>query len=186
MTSKLLLPEVVPNADVAAKMEWSKEAQAAQYNEKARYLPPIDPGTAIRMKRPNEQEWSPAVCIRPIAPQSYVVESGGKKYRRNRRQLRMTGEKLCISPRQPNVQDEDDPSSQQPGDSQDPNSTPSIPESDSQKEDHRPSHEQEEKAKPTPVKQPPTGTVPAASPKQETRSGRQVHRPVRFDDYDMT
>jgi hypothetical protein len=45
-----------------------KEAQAEQYNKKSRYLPPTEPGTVILKRRPNEQEWSPAVCIKPIAP----------------------------------------------------------------------------------------------------------------------
>ena len=41
------------------------------------------------MKRPQESTWTEAVCKKMISPRSYVVVSGGRTYRRNRRQLRM-------------------------------------------------------------------------------------------------
>ena len=40
------------------------------------------------MKLPGQEEWSPARVQRSIGFWSYLIESGGKLYRRNRRQLR--------------------------------------------------------------------------------------------------
>ena len=41
------------------------------------------------MKGPQESTWEGAVYKKMIGPRSYVVVSGGRTYRRNRRQLRM-------------------------------------------------------------------------------------------------
>ena len=40
------------------------------------------------MKLPGQEEWSPARVQRSIGFRCYLIESGGKLYRRNRRQLR--------------------------------------------------------------------------------------------------
>ena len=41
------------------------------------------------MKEPQESTWEGAVYKKMIDPRCYVVVSGGRTYRRNRRQLRM-------------------------------------------------------------------------------------------------
>ena len=41
------------------------------------------------MKGPQESTWEGAVYKKMIGPRCYVVVSGGRTYRRNRRQLRM-------------------------------------------------------------------------------------------------
>ena len=63
------------------------------------------------MKRPGEIEWSQAKCLKSIGPRSYLVESGGRKYRRNRRQLKLTEEQLTIPRPENHTDDDDDPPS---------------------------------------------------------------------------
>lgn len=46
------------------------------------------------MRLPGRKEWSPGVCIKEIAPRSYLVNVQGRKYRRNRRQILLTDERL--------------------------------------------------------------------------------------------
>ena len=44
------------------------------------------------MRLPGKQEWSLGTCTRVLKNRSYEVEVCGRRYRRNRRQLRMTPE----------------------------------------------------------------------------------------------
>ena len=88
LSSKQLEPKSVPPQDVQDKLINSKQKQAFYYNLKGTALPELQPGQAVRMKKPNESTWSEAVCKKMIGPRSYVVVSGGRTYRRNRRQLR--------------------------------------------------------------------------------------------------
>lgn len=56
----------------------------------ARPRPDLQPGDEVRMAPyPGSQKWTPAVVVQPhSAPRSYVVDSGGKLYRRNAQHLR--------------------------------------------------------------------------------------------------
>ena len=68
-----------------------KEKQQRIYDQHAKKLPDLKPGVTIRMKRPGCTEWSPAICTKRLnKKRSYSVECGNTKYRRNRRQLRLT------------------------------------------------------------------------------------------------
>ena len=71
-----------------------KQRQAWYYNRKARPLPPLQLGQAVRMRLPGRRTWSPGVCVRSAGPRSYWVRVGGVMYRRNRRQLLSTDEPL--------------------------------------------------------------------------------------------
>jgi len=88
LPSKQLEPKSVPSQDVQGKLINSKQKQAFYYNLKGTALPELQPGQTVRMKRPKEPTWSEAVCKKMIGPGSYVVVSGGRTYRRKRRQLR--------------------------------------------------------------------------------------------------
>ena len=88
LSSKQLEPKSLPQQDVQDKLINSKQKQAFYYNLKGTALPELQPGQTVRMKRPKESTWSEAVCKKMIGPRSYVVVSGGRTYRRNRRQLR--------------------------------------------------------------------------------------------------
>ena len=86
LSSKQLEPKSLPPQDVQDKLINSKQKQAFYYNLKGTALPELQPGQTVRMKRPKESTWKEAVCKKMIGPP--VVVSGGRTYRRNRRQLR--------------------------------------------------------------------------------------------------
>ena len=68
--------------DTAIKLAERKAKQAQQYNKKFRPLGALKCGQAIRMRLPGREEWSLGTCTRAL----------GNRYRRNRRQLRLTPE----------------------------------------------------------------------------------------------
>ena len=61
-------------------------------------LPPLKMGQAIRMKLPNEKQWSLGTCTKVLENRSYEVDVNGRTYRRNRRQLRASQERLPSPP----------------------------------------------------------------------------------------
>ncbi|KAL9978343.1 hypothetical protein ACROYT_G015844 [Oculina patagonica] len=80
------------HSDTATKLADRKSRQVRQYNKRSRPLEPLKCGQAIRMRLPGKQEWSLGTCTRVLKNRSYEVEICGRRYRRNRRQLRMTPE----------------------------------------------------------------------------------------------
>ena len=88
LTRKLLEPETLHTQDVQQNLINSRQKQAFYYNLKGKALPELQPGQTVRVKKPNESTWTQAVCKKMIGPRSYVVVSGNRTYRRNRRQLR--------------------------------------------------------------------------------------------------
>ena len=68
--------------------------QKENYNIKARVLPPLKAEDSVRMRLPGEQKWSLAKCVKQVAPRSYEVLCGNRRYRRDRRQLRKTAEQF--------------------------------------------------------------------------------------------
>ena len=72
-----------------AKIKKNK-VQCKQYNRGTKNLAPLKAGDSIRMKKPGEQKWSLGHCTRPLDRRSYEVEVDGRRFRRNRRQLRST------------------------------------------------------------------------------------------------
>ena len=89
---KKLNPEM--QTGVNEKLKQSKARQAELYNRSARPLPELKEGEIVRMKPPGEDMWTKARCIaKAKQPRSYIVECRGRRYRRNRRQLRSTVER---------------------------------------------------------------------------------------------
>ena len=78
--------------DTVIKLAERKAKQAQQYNKKFRPLVALKCGQAIRMRLPGREEWSLGTCTRALGNRSYEVEVCGRRYRRNRRQLRLTPE----------------------------------------------------------------------------------------------
>lgn len=76
----------------ATKLAGRKARQERPYNKKSRPLDPLQCGQAIRMRLPGKQEWTLGTCTRVLRNRSYEVEVCGRRYRRNRRQLRSTPE----------------------------------------------------------------------------------------------
>eukprot|EP00118_Oscarella_pearsei_P024304 m.303614 g.303614 ORF g.303614 m.303614 type:complete len:479 (+) comp40836_c0_seq2:2784-4220(+) len=94
VTPKLLQPAVAAPEVVTRRISEAKEQQAARYDQKSKPLPPLKPGDTVRMKRPGQKEWSPAVCKKRLDSRSYMIKSGPRMYRRNRRQIRKTNEQF--------------------------------------------------------------------------------------------
>ena len=78
--------------ETATKLAERKKRQAKQYNKKFRPLEALKCGQAIRMRLPGREEWSLGTCMKALGNRSYEVEVCGRRYRRNRRQLRLTPE----------------------------------------------------------------------------------------------
>lgn len=105
-TAELLQPRYSTEQD-----QWDiggrKVKQAKYYNRGSRPLSRIYPGDAIRMKLPGCEEWTPGECIKEVSPRSYLVRVGDRQYRRNRRQLLHTREKLLEDRWEDETQEED-------------------------------------------------------------------------------
>ena len=86
----LLKPGTDP--DTAKKLADRKAQQTCRYNLKSHPLVPLRRTQTIRMKLPGEQKWSLGTCTRVLDNRSYEVEVAGRRYRRNRRQLRVSVE----------------------------------------------------------------------------------------------
>ena len=88
-----------PNSDTTATARYlaaRKRLQCRQYNRGFKNLAPLKAGDAIRMKLPGEKKWSLGQCTRPLGRRSYEVEVEGRRYHRNRRQVRSTLESLPV------------------------------------------------------------------------------------------
>ena len=168
LTNKQLEPKSVPPQDVQEKLISSKQKQAFYYNLKGKALPELQPGQTVRMKRPNQTTWTEAVCKKMIGPRSYVVVSGGRTYRRNRRQLRMVPQSDSL----PVVKQAAEPLRSVPlSDFRPVVKTAAAPLQSVLQED------------PPPVEKPAAEHVELAPPPTVTRSGRIVKRPARFQEF---
>ena len=74
------------------KLAKQKAIQEERYNTKSRPLMPLEADQAIRMKLPGDTKWSLGNCVKTLPNHSYEVKVTGRRYRRNRRQLRATAE----------------------------------------------------------------------------------------------
>ena len=90
MQRKMLKPQLV--VDVPRERKALKDAQRLQYNKSSHQLAPIAPGSSIRMKLPNQDNWTLGECTKKLAKRSYLVVVNGQTYRRNRRALRVVNE----------------------------------------------------------------------------------------------
>lgn len=95
----LLQPQLVPE-NTLGQLEERQKQQEKFYNRTAKSLPKLKPGDVVRMS--TNQGWRPAVVQRHAKlPRSYIVHSAGRDYRRNRRDLLLTGEQEPSQVREP-------------------------------------------------------------------------------------
>ncbi|XP_064638300.1 uncharacterized protein K02A2.6-like [Lineus longissimus] len=115
IAKELLKPQIQDLDNVRAKLNQSKQTQAKYYNQKAgRDHRTLYPGEEIRMAPlPNSKKWmSGKVVSLHTSPRSYIVDCGGRKYRRNRKFLRPATEganKQDVSTRVENTWSEETP-----------------------------------------------------------------------------
>ena len=92
-TTPALLEPQYPNGNIKNGLSRRAEIQQQHYNRNAKVLKPLNTGDTVRVRKPGEKTWTSAVITRVTdAPRSYVVNSEGTSYRRNRRDLIKTTE----------------------------------------------------------------------------------------------
>ena len=90
---QILQPKTVDIKAVKQTNAKEKATQQKYYNRKAgQDLPVLKPGDPVRMSPlPGTKQWLPATVLEHHStPRSYVVQYNGRKYRRNRRDLRIS------------------------------------------------------------------------------------------------
>ena len=92
---ELLTPTKCNRQDVMQRLNQQKAHQKFYHESKsASDLSPLLPGDQVRMgPSPGSKRWNPAIVVkRYVSARSYIVESGGHEYRRNRRHLHRSTE----------------------------------------------------------------------------------------------
>ena len=91
-SSNLLKPSVAE--DTLEKDKLRKLKQKFYYDGSANDLPNLQKNDVVRMQpfRLNEKTWRKAKVLKPLGRRSYVVESNGQLYIRNRRHLKRSAE----------------------------------------------------------------------------------------------
>lgn len=91
-SSNLLKPSVAE--DTLEKDKLRKLKQKFYYDRSANDLPNLQKDDVVRMQpfRLNEKTWRKAKVLKPLGRRSYVVESNGQLYIRNRRHLKRSEE----------------------------------------------------------------------------------------------
>ncbi|XP_012942709.1 uncharacterized protein K02A2.6-like [Aplysia californica] len=154
--------QVYDRAKIAARDAESKRKykQAFDRRHGAQNLPELNPGQLVLQKLENDKEWrGPAVVKERCAPRSYIIQSGDRAYRRNRKHLK------------PYVDPPSMPSSPVATPEPTPMSVPLPP---------PPAVQPVEPDVTPPSPQP--AAVPASPAPITTRSGRVVRRPARYPD----
>ncbi|CAG2249181.1 unnamed protein product [Mytilus edulis] len=159
-----LLKPKIEGQNVQKEIQYSKERQAHYYNQGAKELSYLKEGDVVRVKPANKYQktWEKGTVNQKVNERSYEINIKGKTFSRNRRQLLKTSENI------------------KPGEEEQFNS-----ESNEFEEDEQFGHvEQQEKCN--------NNTIPHQDPQQNTldnnttirtRSGRQIKRPSKFNDF---
>ena len=165
---ELLTPTAYNRQDVMQRLNQQKANQKFYHDSKTGSdLPPLRPGDQVRMApSPGSKMWNPAIVVkRHVSPRSYIVESGGHEYRRNRRHLRRSTEAANTT----------DHCSDLVADDSTPHLNNTMPSSPPTELCDPPSCQQQEPAT--------TYSAETSQPDEPytTRSGRAVRRPQRLD-----
>ena len=91
----LLEPEI--QSDVERKLTRKRRKAKKYFDRGSKELPELEVGQPIRlMPSPMDtsRKWRTGVCIKTVAPRSYLVDVKGSIYRRNRKFLRIAKDRL--------------------------------------------------------------------------------------------
>ena len=89
-TNPKLLEPIYDGSKIKAQLHARQVKQKSYYDRAAKPLVPLHVGENVRIKdtSTSKQNWKPAIVTGTSEhPRSYIVESDGKEYRRNRRHL---------------------------------------------------------------------------------------------------
>ena len=93
VAKKLLTPKAVPTTDVTKSIKKRRTQQARCYNKRSKPLPILKPSDIVRIQTDKGFNKLAVVKSRAQEPRSYIVQSDGKRYRRNRKHLLKVREK---------------------------------------------------------------------------------------------
>ena len=204
MLPALLQTDPAAQRDAPEQLKRRKEKQAWLYNRTSKKLGTLQPGDVVRFKKPNTSNdsltWTLARVKKTSGIRSYIIESGGSLYRRNRRQLRNTPEHYKdVAPyAQQNEPDNttkrqqcsDNQNAQQRGQDETFPQRSVSPDGTFPQRSIPPVDTSPQRIIPTTVVQPTSNVTPSVryGPRGATvaRSGRTVKLPVKFKDYEMS
>ena len=87
VAKQLLTPKAASSRIVASRRKWKRQQQKAYYNQHADYLPLHHPKWVVRLQTEKSRE-KVGIVKKPAAqPQSYIVQTEEKDYRRNQAHL---------------------------------------------------------------------------------------------------
>ena len=86
IATSLLKPEVADG--VTDKIELKRQKAKSYHDKQAKRLPELEIGQEVRIA-PNQRgkPWNLGTCTEKLSDRSYIVESNGEQYRRNREYL---------------------------------------------------------------------------------------------------
>lgn len=118
-SSELLKPTVHKPQTVKSHFDKENKSQKQYYDRRrgVKELSPLNPGDNVRMSPfPGSKTWTPAtVAYHYGKPRSYVVRSGDRLYRRNRKHLRLSTETANRQDQLVELRDPTDQETYQPG-----------------------------------------------------------------------
>ena len=158
--TKVLEPKLpnhtaIKGADIKAKRGYN---ESFDKRNGARELPKLQPGDRVRAKLDDEKQWTTEAKVvrEDQSPRSYIIDTGGRRLRRNRRHLRKVPTPTCYDTsgddsQIPDINSEPTPNVVQVEDTDVPESSNASPDA----------------------------SDPNAIPEQTTSSGRLVRKPIR-------
>ena len=157
LLAEKLLPE--PVSRVPDIQEKKLKKQAKYYNQSSKDLPLLNPGTVVYVQPVmGEAKWKIGKVVKEISPRSYIVQTDGRQYIRNRKFLRKaTSNKINVDENMWDWKEDEDTS--------DDNDEAQHPEETEEEGSHDEENNHQE------------------SKEAKTSRGRVIRRPVRFQDY---
>ena len=190
MATGLLKPETYNAQEIKRSFQKAKDKQKYHYDRHGtRELPPLKPGDRVRVKPEHgSKEWKEATVVQSHAsPRSYVVDTGSRGIRRNSGALRADRPESHAGYQRRHASTLQQPELEQESDTRDTDTAPQPPSGETLM--RNPVQVFGDGQEPT-VTEGGTRKDPAAVPERsedrgsapyETRSGRQVRKPVKLD-----
>ena len=79
-------PKFINHSIVRSKLENKRALQKKYYDKTAKSLPPLEVGQGINIQQ-KDKTWRPGTVLKKVGNRSFIVNSEGGFYRRNRQQL---------------------------------------------------------------------------------------------------
>ena len=94
VTSQLLEPIMTNRDEITSRLKQRQDRQRHDYNRRSRRLPALKEGDIVWVEPlvPGQNKWKTGKVITKDGVNSFIVEIGGKRYRRNRVNLRLASQ----------------------------------------------------------------------------------------------